>query len=162
MKFISLFSITFLLLVSCSSNAVTEGKDREYVKEVRETVTDIYNKQTESLKKFNMSNYLNKIDDSDFINAGKLSCKVIENIKPEENKFDPATMPKVAEDMPYPVAYVKVKQYIDSKLFEPKNDLDYMSLNTTAQFTFSILVPYLLTESVLKHSITYYCPSKKV
>gem|GEM_PF-2593104 len=173
-------SITCLLLISCSSNYAKnvelqnqesstknntlqnqENNDSKYVKEIHQDILNVHNKQNEQIKRFNMENYLNTIDSSIFVTAGKLNCKAIENNKPEENELILASLPQVARDYPYPLAYKKVREYLNTQIKVPENDLDYSSLSDTDQIIFLAVFFDSVVDSTLRHSIDYYCPDKK-
>ncbi|MBV8885051.1 MAG: hypothetical protein JO235_13790 [Chroococcidiopsidaceae cyanobacterium CP_BM_RX_35] len=150
-------------IASNINNDVSNNKDIEYLSNVRGYIVATYKgiQDPEALKKFNMQTYVNAIDDLDLTNAGQLNCKVLENTKPEEDKFDPSEMPEVVKDEKHTVAYMKVKEYLDSRFKTPSNDLDYISFSNSDQMVFLAYVPHLITESVVKYSVNYYCPEKK-
>lgn len=174
--------LTLTLITSCSNNtntAITSDtpnqskdsenksekkvdKDSEYTKTVRESIVTSYSKiGGESFRKINLTEYLKVIEDSEFINAGLLTCKILENTDPKDDKFDPSTMRGVAKDSPHPLVYTKLREYLDPRLKFPTNDPNYISLSEIDKIVFLGSVPDLIAQSILQHSIEYYCPDKK-
>jgi hypothetical protein len=132
MKIKIIKSLIILTLISaCSNNSPVSNqsknsvnkvdkvdKNTEYITKLKSSIITTYYKEHNSgaLNKINMKNYLSTINDSVFINSGLLSCKILNNITPEEDKFNPATMPGIAKDVTHPLVYVKVKDWtLDKK-----------------------------------------------
>ncbi|MEB3219765.1 MAG: hypothetical protein VKN72_26500 [Nostocales cyanobacterium 94392] len=180
LKIMVILSLT--LIASCSNNpntpitsntpkqlnnaenkSVTKvDKDSEYTKRVRENIVASYSKiGGEAFRKINLTEYLKLIDDSEFINAGLLTCKILNNTDPKDDKFDPRTMRGIAKDSPHPLVYTKLREYLDPKLKFPANDPNYISLSEIDKIAFLGFVPHLIAESILTHSTEYYCPDKK-
>jgi hypothetical protein len=171
------FSLLLLtLLVSCSANpsasnnsisdkSVTSNlnnKDAEYVKSLRENIVHDYKKSgfNQALLKIDLKSQLTLIDDENFINAGKLSCKVLENMNPEDVKYETLNMRPIAKETKNPYVYTKIRKYLDPQLKFNSQDLDYISLNNQDQLTFLGYVPHFIANNVLNNSIKYYCPEK--
>ncbi|MEJ6485992.1 hypothetical protein N0Y54_32800 [Nostoc punctiforme UO1] len=168
--------LLLILLVSCSANSSAsnnsisdktiasnpDNKDVEYVKNLRENIVSDYQNAgfSQALLKVDLKSQLQLIEDEDLINAGKLSCKVLENMTPEDDKYNPITMRPIAQDSKHPYVYTKIFENIKYKIkFNPK-DLDYQSLNREDQLTFLGHIPHFITNNILNNSIKYYCPEK--
>ncbi|MBD2208093.1 hypothetical protein H6G33_37530 [Calothrix sp. FACHB-1219] len=145
-----------------TSSTTSSNKDEEYINKVRKTIINSYkNAELEKpLLKIDIEKHLSFTHDDDLINAGKLACKILENIDPKEDKFNPNTMIGAAKNMKHPVVYTKVKEYLDTKIKFDKNDLDYISLNDLQKIVFLNVVPYLISHSVYENSTAYYCQDK--
>ncbi|WYL96407.1 MAG: hypothetical protein HEQ35_23655 [Gloeotrichia echinulata IR180] len=180
LKTIPLFLVT--ILVSCSYNPINSknnsisnntvsvtsspstsiSKDDLFIKTVREDVVNNYKKSVtdKPLLKIDLATQLKYTEDTDLINAGKLSCKVLDNITANDDKFEKIRMRGIAKDTKHPGVYTKIREYLDPQLKFNQKDLDYMSLNNIQQIQFLGLVPHFLADSVLNNSIKYYCPEK--
>jgi hypothetical protein len=180
LKTCCLFLLT--VLVSCSANSIdaknnsisssptsvsptlnaSVSEDELFVKSVREDTINDYKKEfkDKAFLNINLESQLKYIDDADFIKAGKLSCKTLDNITPDEDKFNPRTMRGVAKESKHPGVYTKIRKYLDPELKFNSKDVDYMSLNDIQQLAFLGIVPHLIANNVLNNSIKYYCPQK--
>ncbi|QLE53009.1 hypothetical protein FD724_34210 (plasmid) [Nostoc sp. C057] len=163
--------LLLILLVSCtanssaSNNTITSNpnnKDADYVKNLRENIVGDYQNAgfSQALLKIDLKSQLQLIEDEDLINAGKLSCKVLDNLTPEDDKYNPITMRPIAKDSKHPYVYTKIFDDMKGKFKFNPQDLDYKSLNNDDQLTFLGHVPHFITNNILNNSIKYYCPEK--
>jgi hypothetical protein len=168
--------LLLILLVSCSANSSASNnsisdkkivsnlnnKDAEYVKNLRENIVSDYQNAgySKALLKIDLKSHLQLIEDEDLINAGKLSCKVLDNITPEDDKYNPITMRLIAKESKHPYVYTKIFDDMKDKFKFNPQDLDYKSLNNDDQLTFLGNVPHFITKNILNNSIKYYCPEK--
>lgn len=173
-KIFSFFLTT--LLFSCSTNSSSlnnstsdkslisnvNNQDGEYINSLRENIVNDYKNEglDKPLLKIDVNSQLKYIDDTDLINAGKLTCKILDNINPKDDKFDPLTMRGASQETKHPYVYTKIREYLDPKLKFNQQDLDFASLSNSDQIHFLGLLPHFIAKNTLNNSIKYYCPTK--
>jgi hypothetical protein len=168
--------LLLILLVSCSANSSVSNnslpdktidsnpnkKDVDYVNNLREDIVRDYQNAgfSKALLKIDLKSQLQLIEDEDLINAGKVSCKVLDNITSEDDNYIPITMRSMAQETKHPYVYTKIFYEMQGKFKFNPQDLDYKSLNNKDERTFLGNVPHFITKNILNNSIKYYCPEK--